>query len=247
MTRVDSFQQLSSILKRYPPRETNFYLSPGQCRRLIEAGLLCFHETDGAVLIFEQRGEGLKLYFRATDFMSATLPEIIAPIGAYLTYKGDLAGTAEPWLLSQGFCLVHRLIHMTAQRIDAHSAHTVTDATEGEADRFFRALFPSMTGDLPLPGNYGILKAVRGADGAPLAMAHYDNSGEMLLCAVKPEARRKGYARSLYAALPADPEVSAGKYRLWAVETNAPALALYASMGFTPDGLMSNLYIKRST
>ena len=62
-----------------------------------------------------------------------------------------------------------------------------------------------------------------------------DGWGGLYAVATRPEARRRGHARALASALAAE-ACARGLDRLWlqVLADNAPAIGLYASLGFEP-------------
>ena len=97
----------------------------------------------------------------------------------------------------------------------------------------------AMALQLSLPGVFGLLDP-RG--GMLLARVAADEA-EILTLAVAPGARRHGFARTLMvAAMARAAAAGAAAMLLEVAETNAPALALYESLGFAAVGRRRDYY-----
>jgi GNAT superfamily N-acetyltransferase len=235
--------ELRALSRPYSRAKTNCDLLPEEARRLIADGLLSYTAAEGALLLLERRDGYSKLYFRVAD-PRAALPRAEEPITVYLTYRGEPDGFSADWLAAQGFTRRHTQVRLAAERINAVSRHGVTPAGEDEALALFNTAFPNLTADLPRRGRFRTLRAVRGADGSPLGILHHDGAREPLLIAVRPEARGRGVASSLFADFVDASARLRGAYHIWAAEGNEPALRLYGKLGFAPEGLKSDLYIR---
>lgn len=94
----------------------------------------------------------------------------------------------------------------------------------------------------PPLGRAWVAEAGQGLQGFLLGRVVADEA-ELLLVAVAPEARRQGLARALCARFARDLEATvASALHLEVAVDNAPAIALYRSLGFTEVGLRRNYY-----
>ncbi len=150
-------------------------------------------------------------------------------------------------LLARGYTTVDRTLLMT-RRVDPPAApvHPVTchaDATPEWLDIYLavltpdrRATAPAIIAALPDPKAFFVARRDGIAFAVGLGMAEPPWCGVECM-ATAPNARKSGGARSVLAALEAW-AAGQGATTLWlqVLETNAPARALYDSLGFTTVG-----------
>ena len=244
MDKISSLSQLQELTRGHTKARlthTNFYLLPSECKRLIGAEKLFYIDTPGTLFILEQRDGFYKLYLRFCNAMSDFhLPQV--PLSCHLTYREKPDGAIIERLIPLGLHRRHTQHRLTAAKLSAKTTVHVTPATEDEALTLFSEAFSPLSSDLPCRGMFHALTAVRGDDGIPLGIMHYDDKKTLLLVAVSPDAQRKGVASSLIAEFAKSTSHLLGEYHIWVVDGNDKALALYEKMGFSPDGLKSDLY-----
>ena len=244
MDKISSLSQLQELTRKHTKARlthTNFYLMSSECRRLIDAERLFYIDTPGTLFILEQRDGFYKLYLRFCTAMSdIQLPQV--PLSCHLTYREKPDDAIVERLLSLGLHRQHTQHRLAAASIAVKSRHAVTSATEAEAIALFSEVFSPLSADLPCRGGFHTLTAVRDDNGVPLGIMHYDNTKTLLLVAVSPEAQRQGVASSLIAEFARSTMRLPGEYRIWVVEDNDKAFKLYEKLGFSRDGLRSDLY-----
>lgn len=124
-----------------------------------------------------------------------------------------------------------------AEARDAAALASVHEAAFPPAERWGEVAIRQM---LALPGAWGLVD--RGADAFLLARVAADEA-ELLTVAVRPAARRHGLARALVERAAAQAAaLGAAAMFLEVAEANAPALGLYAALGFAPRGRRRNYY-----
>ena len=242
---ISDFGELQALLRKHkgePRTHTNFYMMPDECKRLIADGRLTHADFPQALLLFERREGYRKFYLRANGAAAALdLPR--EPLVGFVTYRdAPDAGVVER-LTAIGFRRAATQVRLSAPSVSATSRSDVTPATEDEAIALFSQCFAELHGDLPCRGSFQSLAAVRGDDGVPLGIIHYDDAKTVLLIAVRAEARRRGIAETLLAHYAAASAHLRGDFKLWVVEDNANALRLYEKVGFAADGLKSDMYV----
>ncbi|MDR3310566.1 MAG: GNAT family N-acetyltransferase [Oscillospiraceae bacterium] len=217
---------------------TNNYLLAADVRRLAGLGLLERVSVPGADFLFERRGGYVKLHFRVSD-ASARLPPRTETVVASFVYRSAPDPGISGWLTAQGFEHSASRLRLEAERLVVSPAgKTVTAATREEADDLFGSAFDKLTADLP--SEYGALLAVRDENGAAAGILH---AGSPRYIAVRPEYRGQGIASALYSAYAASGAYGGGVLRAWVAERNPAARALYAKLGFEPDGYRAEYYV----
>jgi len=244
---ITDFSELQALLRKHKGEvrtHTNFYMMPDECKRLITDGRLMYADFPQALLLFERRDGYSKLYLRsAGDAAALELPS--EPLVSFVTYRDEPDAGVAGRLTAMGFRKELTQLRLSAPSVSASTRAdaAVTSATEDEAVTLFSQCFTELRGDLPCRGSFQSLAAVRGDDGVPLGIIHYDDAKTVLLIAVRAEARRRGIAETLLAHYAAVTTHMRGDCKLWVLEDNANALRLYEKIGFVADGLKSDMYV----
>jgi GNAT superfamily N-acetyltransferase len=245
MTPLSDFGELSALLSRYARAPVaNNYMMPAEARGLIGRGALSYSASESALLLFERRGGGFKMFFHVFPPGGAPIDADV-PLAAYLVGRGAPDAGAVSWLEASGFREAVSRIRVASARLNiAPSLDGITPASQEEAGALFGSCFDALTSDLPSAGEYGELLAVRDGRGEAMGILH---AGDPILIAVRPEYRRRGAASRLYGALSAlrgQGRGSGSAVKVWVAAENKAALGLYRKLGFTADGMSSVCYIK---
>jgi GNAT superfamily N-acetyltransferase len=242
--RVDSYAALSERLKAFRKRGiiSNDFLMFAELRRLADSGELFYDEAAGGLFLYVRREGFYRLYFHIEN-AGVRLSECAEAISSYVVYKGAPERVQAEWLVSNGFRYENTLVRMCADKLEiSASAEGVTEISRDEASAFFAAVFPVMNTD-SAPLSSGKCIAVRDSGGSALGVMRYDGKSVRLV-AVRAEFRGVGIGSRLFAGFAADTAMLPGAFKLCAVESNFGAIKLYERLGYKPDGLKADLYVR---
>ena len=238
------FETFMDVQKRYSRKVGNDFLMPNYLKRLFSCGLISVVASDEALFLFEQRYGFSKLYFRLLE-KSAILPGFDGKLAAFLTFRDNQSmDIAASWLQSQGFTKTKTIRRYTATAISCDLPYgDVERATSDEAYSFFREYFTEIEADMPCPELFEGALCVRSEDGRLIGALYM---GQTLVVAVAPEARGQGVGRKLYRAY-ADVRAIEGRkpvFHEWISPDNTASIAMFKNLGFTPDNVLTETYIK---
>lgn len=253
MKRIDSYKEYSTLCTAYLRRgvRTNAFSDTESCRREIDAGTLFAAETDGALLLFRERGTHLRMnfYLRLQEPLPLPVTRTIVTEIAFRERDTALAQTVDFWRM-QGFLFVFRRTRLCrpAALPPISSQIPVRTAQISDTERAASLLarnFDPLTGCLPMPEEledcirkgeillteHGILHFVRERA-----------SAELRHLAVDAAWRGRGEAQALLSAFLR--ETNEQRTCVWVRQGNTPAEAIYRKNGFAPDGFTSAVLIR---
>ena len=213
------------------------------------AGTLWYEAHEGCLLLARRRGEHQILSFAldrgaetpAVAFDRPTVLEL-----AFRPRDAALRDAAADWA-ARGFMPLLRRVRLTRERGGCPLPAALPLAAEKDLPALralLRACFDPLTGCLPTDA--ALEKDV--AAGRVLytgeALLRFAGSGaarEIRQLAVAPQARGQGKGKALLHRFTT--ELDGRRITVWTAETNAPALRLYESAGFAPDGWQSEVLL----
>lgn len=254
MKQLKTFEEYNALYRDFLRRGvcTNEFPDITACRQEIAEGVLFSEETDGAVLLFRDRGSHLRMNFFLQTMQMPPLPAG-KPIVTELAFRErdtKLAETVD-FLRERGFTLLAKRGRLTRLRgiVPPETSPAVRPAELSElerADARLRACFDPLTGCLPprweleqsirsgevLLSEHGILHFSKGRTAA-----------ELRHLAVEAPFRGRGEAQALLSAFLR--ETAEQRTYVWVRQGNRPAEALYRKNFFVPDGWTSAVLIRR--
>ena len=243
MERVESVQRLLALMAGPRPVWSNVYRLPADFGAAAAAGRLYAHEQPGALMLLEEWPDVYQTFLIVRDPQSpCAAPRMSRPLLAECVTRGAAPekGFSEFWA-RMGFRLscTRRMLERTGPMPDLPAQALTVRMADGALAREARALFEENLDRLTvrLPWRLEEAEVLCALDGAGrLAGALHFSRGRgaqtLEHLAVWPQMRRLGVASALMARW-LGPE---GKYRLWVLEENLPALALYGRWGFGDTG-----------
>ena len=237
------FDSYVELQKQYSRKISNDYTLPADLRKRFDCGVMTVSGDDRALFLFERR-EGLtKLYFRLLD-TSAELKPHKSMLASFLIYRENRTPEiAANWLLGQGFVKTKTLRRHTAVAITGDlSLDGVERATADETYSMLGRHFNAEEVDLPARDLFDGALCIRSGGGALIGAIYL---GQRPALAVSPEARGQGFGRKLYRAYAATKVRDGQKpiFHVWISPHNAASLAMFKSLGFTADTVVSDCYV----
>ncbi len=247
MSRINDADE---ILRRkeqlfLPRMRTNLFLSEDTIRSETEQGTLWAEDTGDGLFLFRER-DG----FRIMNFILSGDPVIPAIPERTVTEIPHRAGRPDEKLFlalrDGGFAKLFDRVRLTCQKPekagDAAGAETGTSADIPEVLELMAACFDLETGCIPTRSELERDRfwTVR-IDGRIAGCLHgSDLSGvsELRHLCVAETCRGRGIASTLVDAYLGE---LSGRARVWVRDDNVPALCLYGSRGFRPDGTISTV------
>ena len=248
MATSSQYEEFIKLQKLYPRTVSNDYLLPSEIQKKFEVGNFSFSADEKALFTFERREGFSRLIFRIVD-ETAQLPTHDGVLAAYLTYRdGRYPDASASWLRGQGFAYTRTLLRHTAEKITGElSSEGIENASADEVYSMFGRYFDVVEVDFPSRELFDAESTycVRSPDGEPLGI-FYD-MGRTRIIAVSFKARRQGIGRRLYLAYAAAKLRENGNhvFHAWINLANTASLALFRSIGFTPDTTMTDCFIRR--
>jgi len=221
---------------------TNDFILPRELRRLTGHSRLLYDEVNGGIFLFVKCDGYFRLYFHVNR-TDVKLPTYEVPLTSYVVYRENPDVKQVEWLIKNGFEYENTIIQLSAESLNIVTCdvENVCLITPEEADAFFEKYFPKINMD---SGGDETNLAVRESNGELLGIIRYVGRSVKLL-AVSDEARSRGTAQKLFSAFVNNTNDLTGRYKLCVVDGNIAALKLYEKLGYKPDGLRSDLYIRR--
>lgn len=254
MKRIETYGEYSSLCAAHLRRgvRTNEFPDPELCRREIDTGTLFTEETDGALLLFRDRGSHLRMNFYLQSQEPLPLPAgrpIVTEI-AFRERDTALAQTVDFWQ-TQGFFLILRRTRLSriAELLPIPSEMPIHKAQMPDTERAAALLarnFDPLTGCLP--PRWELEQSIRSGEVllSEHGILHYSKgrtAAELRHLAVEAPFRGRGEAQALLSAFLR--ETAEQRTYVWVRQGNRPAEALYRKNFFVPDGWTSAVLIRR--
>ena len=244
MEHIETAAQLAGLMDARRPRWSNCYRLPEDLRRAAEAGRLHAHRQPGALMLLEEWPDVFQVCVMVYDAsLPCEAPRVDKPLLAECVTRG---GPVEPGFAAFWAGLGMRPAGMRRMLENAHPAETLQPdfpvqapdaALLEQVHALFAASLDRLTVRLPWhmeESNVLCAMDERGNLAGALHFSHERGVGTLEHLAVRPDFRRRGAAGALMArwlALPAG-----ARRRLWVLENNFPAAALYERWGFADTG-----------
>lgn len=228
------------------PCHNGYWSMKGAPEALKEGRLLACCE-DGAAMLFEQKRTAYQLYLFLSDKVtSLQLPKLDKPVMTEVVTRTDCRREANlvHWLESLDMKLAQVRIHMrrTSFQLPAHKTPAGCcvkwpDARQArQAITLLQETLDPVLSDVPDTVETERMLCALDQEGQVRGALHFSIEGRTSLLrhlAVPAKYRRQGIASQLVRAWL---ELPLGdSRRLWVLESNAPAIGLYTSLGFAAD------------
>jgi len=256
MRQIVDFGEVSRLVTAHmkPGVFTNNFITPDQYHVEISAGTLYEYEWGGGLLFLRKRDGRhlLTFYIHDTDIsLGADLPpDTVTEIPRKPSGESAAAVAVDYWIRS-GMKLDFERIRMTrpagcgAEPV-SHTVHVAQEADLGGATELLNGSFDPKTGCLPTESELcgdiadgNVLCARDGGVCGILRVVTRPASAEIRQLAVREDMRGRGVAKSLVSAFAE--RYGDKKSIVWLMDGNAPALRVYTSAGFVPDGWRSTV------
>lgn len=266
MQKIADLKQFSEVTANFRRAKTNFLMMPAQITELCERGALSYSEKNGFLKFLCDRGDYFNFYYYALSESEPDVSDVISgakgkdvlidivsskktenPVISKLIINGDV----EPYKIYK------RMSFDMSGVID----DTKLNSEYSEDGRFnaadvialYRAALDERSTPLPsedeLNAVYqdGRLAVVYDKSGQLCAACMLEIAGKSALIqhvVVSENDRRHGLAGFLVSkAMLLAKELGIKSLRLWVDMANQPAVLLYESKDFTPDGVICDQYI----
>ena len=262
MNKTESYTELSSQIMRNFRRGmlTNHFAAKDRLTRDIEKGLVYTAESENGLLIITDRGTHYYLHFYLhSPALVDEIPDTGSPIVLEITKKnGDTSfGEAESSLNNRGFEHTFRRLRYSL----SPSANTapVNDRIRyasyddlGNVMNLLHESFSPLTGCIPseaelLTDTEHILMITD--SNKPSALLHYREERKSIeirhLC-TDANHRGQGLGSILVGEVARIAGKESKKLTVWVREDYVPAQSVYKKYGFTPDGMISDVYIRHA-
>ena len=243
MERVESLKQLRELTARGRPVMSNSYRMLKDFEAAISAGRLYACPQEGVLLLMEEWPDVLQVYASIYDTAaSCALPQASKPLLVEVVARSQDARGAEQVQYWQrtGFVLscTRCLLEQTKPPVGGpQSSIRISKPDQrllAESMALFRTGLDRLTVRLPHELESGHVLCALNDEGNLMGALHFSLANGVCTLehlAVWPIYRRNGAANALMAAWIGQTE--AVKRRLWVIDDNLPARALYAQWGFT--------------
>ena len=212
------------------------------------AGTLWYENREGCLLLARRRGEHQILSFALDRGAETPAVDFDRPTVLELAWREP--DTARKLLAAdwerRGFKPLLRRVRLTRERGGCPLPAALPLAAEKDLPALralLRACFDPLTGCLPTDA--ALEKDVAAGrvlyTGEALLRWSPGLSPEVRQLAVAPQARGQGKGKALLQRFTT--ELDGRRITVWTAETNAPALRLYESAGFAPDGWQSEVLL----
>lgn len=245
MQSVDSVQQIRQHMPLARPACSNCYPLPDAFAQDIAATRVFLDRQPAANLLMVEWPDVWQVYAQLWDpQLPVAFPQTNKPLLMEVVTRTD--GERETPFLSywrsQGFALaqVRNEYALKPSLLPASPAIAVRPPAQteiGAAMVLFRTQLDVATVRLPYTLESSNMLCAFDQSGALLGALHASLAGRAGILehlAVAPQARRHGIGKALLTTWLASP--MGAERRLWVLADNAPAIALYRSVGFQPSG-----------
>jgi len=230
---------------------TNNFMRPEEYRAEISAGTLYAHKYNGGLLLLRKREGRHLLTFYIND--REVLPDIELPPDTVtgIPQKPASAGEAVAYWTRFGMSPLGDYIRLVreAGSVLVSEESTVHIASESDFDGIHALLhdcFDLRTGCLPSAAELrddikcGMVLCIKdNGIGGVLRFGEFSGRAEILHLAVREDLRGRRVGHALVGAFIA--RYNEKKCTVWMREGYAPALKIYTTAGFSPDGMRSTL------
>ncbi len=243
MERVESLERLRELTARGRPVMSNCYRMLRDFEAAIAAGRLYACPQEGALLLMEEWPDVFQVYASIYDAAApCALPQASKPLLVEVVARSQDARGAEQiqYWRRAGFVLARTrcLLEQTKPPVGGPQSSVRVSAPDdrllAEATTLFRTGLDRLTVRLPYALESGHVLCALNGEGKLMGALHFslaNGVGMLEHLAVWPAYRRNGAASALMAAWIR--QTDAVKRRLWVIDDNLPARALYAKWGFT--------------
>ena len=245
MERIETAEALAGLMNAARPRWSNCYRLPEELHKAVEAGRLYAHRQPGALMLLEEWPDVFQVCALVYDVAApCEAPCVAKPLLAECITRG---GPVEPgfaafWAgLGMRPAGTRRMLENTLPAGASRPARFPVQAADAarlkEAKMLFADSLERLTVRLPWRMEESdVLCALddQGNLAGALHFSHERGVGTLEHLAVRPDLRRRGVAGTLMARWL---ELPVGaRRRLWVLEENLPAAALYERWGFADTG-----------
>lgn len=244
--RLKSEEELNRLIAGKPCH--NGYWSMKGAPEALREGRLLACCAEGATMLFEQKRTAYQLYLFLSDKVTSLhLPELDKPVMTEVITRTDCRREANlvHWLERLDMKLAQVRIHLRRTGFQPLQGKTAAgcfvkwpdDRQARQAIMLLQETLDSVLSDVPDAVEAERMLCALDQEGQVRGALHFSVDGKTSLLrhlAVPVEYRRRGIASQLMRAWL---ELPLGdSRRLWVLESNAPAIALYTSLGFAADG-----------
>ena len=260
MNKTESYIELSSQIMRNFRRGmlTNHFAAKGRLTRDIEKGLVYTAESENGLLIITDRGTHYYLnFYLHSPALIDEIPDTGCPTVLEITKKnGDTSfGEAESSFINRGF--EHAFRRLRYSLSPSESTDPVSDriryATRdnlGNVINLLNESFSPLTGCIPAETelltdtDHVLMITDRNKLSALLHYCEERKSIEIRHLCTNVNHRGQGLASILVGEMARIAGKQSKKLTVWVREDYIPAQSVYKKHGFTPDGMISDVYIR---